>query len=381
MSDCGQAKKYDLIFIGTSMICVLEAVYQRQCGKSVLMLDQQEDMGGAWLTLNIFGLHDVENAIHYFLPDSYAFDFMKNTLAWDIIPSPRKYRVFPLPFGTYWTVPYDNAFGRLLGKTKVSSSHEKKWGIPPNFLRTIKEIFFEPRQPSYYVRGGTPEMLRKVKSILLASKVEVKYSTIIDRIHINNQIQIVEVTTKEEKFYSNTIYFTHGSRISNLTDSSGPFPIQEKSHPRPAVHLLVRDASPSRMHECILTSDPLIKYVHDVTHFSHESAELVGRKKILVLALHQDVRKKDDIYRTIFERLKQVGMVSEKAVLENHYWQDIFLPRLDDADLHGLKDSFGSQVELLKTEDFARGIGYHARKWATRIRFPETDLHFKCDGL
>ena len=67
--------RYDYLFIGTSMICVLEAVYQSLCGKSVLMLDRQSQMGGAWASLDIFGLNDVENAIHYFLPDPYAFDF------------------------------------------------------------------------------------------------------------------------------------------------------------------------------------------------------------------------------------------------------------------------------------------------------------------
>ena len=394
MSGRGQDKKYDVIFVGTSMICVIEAVYQSLCGKSVLMIDRQKDMGGAWLSLEIFGLHDVENAIHYFLPDPHAFDFMRDVLTWDVIPSPRKYRAFPLPLLGYWRLPYDYSFGRFIGKILEGALNEKKREILPKIFGAVKDALSESRQPSYYVKGGAPEMLRKVKEILLASDVEVEYSAPIERIHIDKATQTVKVSVGERKFLSKAIFFTHGSRISNLTGSSGPIPIQEKIHQRPAVHLLVRDESPSSMYECIFTADPLVKYVHDVTRFTRESAELAGRKKLFVLALHKDIQRSEGIYSAIFEKLKRAGMVGKNAVLENPHWWDAFLPSLDDADLQKLKaefgsqveflktENFGSQVEFLKTENFARGIGYHARRWAMKIRFPgKSGLHARTRSI
>jgi len=370
MSSDMQAKKYDMVFLGTSMICVLEAVYQSQLGKSVLMLDRQPGMGGAWRSLEIFGLHDVENAIHYFLPDPYALDFMKEVLTWNVQKMPRKYRVFPLPFRGCWKVSYDNAFGRLVGAIKEVVLQGKVREFPILLLRAVRDFLFETRSSSYYVGGGTPEMLRKVESILLASRVEVNYSSSVDHIHIDSEEKTVEVSVGEERILASTIFFSHGSRISNLTGSSSPIPIEEKLHLRPAVHMLIRDESPSQLYECIFTSDPLIKYVHDVTRFSRESAELMGRKKLLVLALQKDVKESDAIYQAIFEKLKRISMVGNDAVLEDQFWQDIYLPRLEDSDLQSLKTTFGEQVECLKTENFAKGIGYHAHRWGARIKFP-----------
>ena len=63
-------------------------------GLLVLIIDKGKDIGGAWCSLNLFGLNDVENAIHYFMPDPYAFKFMKNYLSWDVIRSEKKYRIF-----------------------------------------------------------------------------------------------------------------------------------------------------------------------------------------------------------------------------------------------------------------------------------------------
>lgn len=372
MRNDGQAMKYDMIFMGTSMICVLEAVYQSLSGKSVLMLDRQSGMGGAWRSLELFGLHDVENAIHYFLPDPFASDFMKNVLKWDVTTDLRKYRVFPLPMRGCLTVSYDNAFGRLIGVIKEGAMQGKARDFPVLLLKAFIDFLFKSRPPSYYVEGGAPEMLRKVDLILRASDVEVRYSTLIDQIHIDCEAQSVEVSVGEERIFASTIFFTHGSRISNLTGSSGPFQIDEKLLLRPAVHMLIRDHLPSPMYECIFTADPLIKYVHDVTRNSRESAELVGRKKLLVFALQSGVKESDAVYQAIFEKLKRVGMVSKDAELEGQYWQDVYLPRLEDSDLQKLKAAFGAQVEYLKTEDFAKGVGFHAQKWATKIRSPAT---------
>lgn len=367
--------KYDIVFIGTSIICVLEAVYQSLLGKSVLMLDKQSGIGGAWRSLEIFGLHNVENAIHYFLPDPFAADFMKDVLKWNVTTDLRKYRVFPLPGGRSWRIPYDRAFGRFISTLKEGAMQRMGLGTFATLsLRAFMDFLFVSRPPSYYVEGGAPEMLQKVDLILRASNVEVRYSTSIDRIHIDCDAQVVEVSIGDERIFADKIYFTHGSRISNLSGISGSHQIVEKNHLRPAVHMLIRDNTPSKMYECIFTADPLVKYVHDITRNSGESRMLVGKKKLLVFALHNDVRESDKVYKSLFEKLKMAGMVDKNAILEDQHWQNIYLPRLEDCDLQRLKDTFGAQVEYLRTENFTRGIGINVQKWATKIRFPESNL-------
>ena len=84
---------YDVIFLGTGIISILEAVYQERCGKKVLMIDKDTDIGGAWRPIDIFNLKDVENAIHYFLYDGDALPFMRNNLGWDIIKTENKLRL------------------------------------------------------------------------------------------------------------------------------------------------------------------------------------------------------------------------------------------------------------------------------------------------
>ena len=52
----------DCLCIGTSIIMSLEACHQSQLGKKVLMVDRDRFFGGAWKTIEIAGIKDVENA-------------------------------------------------------------------------------------------------------------------------------------------------------------------------------------------------------------------------------------------------------------------------------------------------------------------------------
>ena len=72
---------YDAIFVGTGVATLLEASYQKLLGKNVLVLEKEEKPYGAWKSLDLFGHHDVENAVHYLLPNSRLFTFCKTT--WD----------------------------------------------------------------------------------------------------------------------------------------------------------------------------------------------------------------------------------------------------------------------------------------------------------
>lgn len=357
-------KKYDVIFVGTGIVPILEAIYLNSIGKSVLMIDDQADVGGAWAPIELFDIKNVENAIHYFMPDPHAFNFMNDILGWNVIESEKKYRLLNMPFEKYWKLPYDNNFGRLLSHLmKTISSKDDSWKKIIGILNDIKEVTFGFKQKSYYVEGGTAEIIFKVKKMLSSSNVELEKSSHIKKFFIDKESKDVKVYTSDKTFISNSVCFTHGSRISELSSTSGEFPINEKELLRPAMHMLVQDKSPSKILECIFTEDPVIKYIHDITKYTNKAKEFLGEKKLFVLALQADVRENEDIYDAVFNKMKKVGLVGEHSILEQKCWWDIYLPRLFDEDLQTIKDEFGQQVTILKTENTSRSIGIYSKRW------------------
>jgi len=364
-----------MIFVGTGIIPILEAVYQSRCGKNILMLDEKSALGGAWVSLELFGLKNVENAIHYFMPDPKAFDLMKDVLGWDVIQSEKKYRTIPMPFNQYWNITYDNNFGRLISRMITAyKAPGKKWTGMFRCLTAIKDVFFEDKQNSYFVRGGTKEILQKVRKILDKSNVEIKYSTRMDKFYIDKANKIVEVHAGTEIFYSKVVCFTHGSRIPELTSPSRLHSINEKEHLRPAAHILVNDDTPTRMYECVFVADSVIKYVHDISKYTDNYRELAGNKKLFVFALHSDVVESEEIYHKIFMKMKKAGIIGKNSSIDKKCWWTIYLPRLYDEDLQGIKNEFGQQVEILKTESMSRGISTYAERWATKFKYSSDEV-------
>jgi hypothetical protein len=275
--------------------------------------------------------------------------------------------VFPVGRIGCWRVRYDSAIGRIASRIKEQAVYGKKRAFPLQVIKVVAGVLFESQQPSYYVEGGTPAMLEKVKAILDASSVQVRYLTDIEKIHFSTDPFEVRVSTDQGTVSTSKIVISHGSRISNITSASGPMQVVEKLHLRPAVHLLLADPSPTKMYECVFTADPIIKYAHDITRVVREAAELIGKRKLIVLALKPEVTASEGVYQAILDKLKLAGMAGPNSVIEAHQWQDVYLPRLEDSDLDQIKATFQDQVDYLKTENFSRGIGLYSRKWATKI--------------
>ena len=70
-------KYFERIYIGTSPILLLDAINENIKGKKILLIDSSPKIGGAWKLLNLFGLKDLENAVHYLLPNKTGYKFLE----------------------------------------------------------------------------------------------------------------------------------------------------------------------------------------------------------------------------------------------------------------------------------------------------------------
>ena len=59
---------------------MIEAIYQSLCKKKVLVIDNEASIGGAWKSLDFDKFTNVENAVHYLLPNNEAISFLQDVL-------------------------------------------------------------------------------------------------------------------------------------------------------------------------------------------------------------------------------------------------------------------------------------------------------------
>ncbi len=359
---------YDSAFIGSGVISILEAIHLAHQGQRVVMIDKGSQIGGVWTPIELFGLTNVENAVHYFLPNPPAFQFMQKALGWQVEISPQKYRIYSRSWLGIRRLPYDSRLGRCL------SLWEEYVKSPTGSLSsTFKDCWkslIEKRAPSTYIRGGTPEIFQSVVRLLAKSKVEIKLSTEIRQIFVDHGQQKVQLTTSQGPISAGKLFITHGSRLQEVHSTKGIHAVEEQHHPRPALHLLIQDNSPADILEAIYVADPLIKYAHDITRFTNEAPTLMGKKKLFVLALQMNCQESPSLIHEVFEKMKQSGVIGKDSVLEASKWWNIHLPTLDDAILAELEQKFSPCICTLKTEDFTAGIAYRAPTWQAEVVRP-----------
>ena len=118
---------------------MIEAIYQSNMGKKVLMVDEENSVGGAWKSLNIFNFKDVENAIHYLLPNKKAIKFLEEVIKIDISKPQNKKFAFCVNKLSF-CMKYDSIFSRflfyLLSNTEKSSR--------------IFSLFFKDNSSNYF---------------------------------------------------------------------------------------------------------------------------------------------------------------------------------------------------------------------------------------
>src|SRR5579872_1782734 len=58
------AVDFDVVVVGTSPFSLFEALYQSHSGKKVLILEQEAECGGAWKSIHICGIPNVDLGCH-----------------------------------------------------------------------------------------------------------------------------------------------------------------------------------------------------------------------------------------------------------------------------------------------------------------------------
>lgn len=361
-----KVEQVDCLCIGTSIIMSLEAIHQARLGKKVLMVDRSQDFGGAWKTIEIFGIENIENAIHYFLPDQKGIDFLRNELNWPIEVSQHKYRYFNIFNKCYFKTSSSSLIGRFISNFLYSNRKPGLLNTALHFLKTCKKVFNEIGERSYYVSGGAAYMLKSINTQLSSLGVEIRLSSNITGIFFDIDNARVHCRTGKSCIITKSLILGHGARLPEIKSKNGILNLEEKFHQRPAYHLVVRDYKRNTVREIIFAADPIVKYVHDISRFSSLGENPLTNIKVFVFALQSHIADDVSLREILLKKLQDIGAIDLNAKIIESLYSDIILPTLNDEDLDFLKDTYGDLVSILRTENFSAGVGYYSEKWKSR---------------
>lgn len=177
-------KIFDCIVIGSSPLMLIEALYQSELKKSVLIIESKDFIGGSWHCFNKkYFADNIEIGCHIWQKNDRVISFLKETFDIKIITrTPQPKAIF---FNIKLPYPFINL---LLIFRKINFRSLYKL----NHLRLYKSLFFDflkqgfSTSKYYYPKGGSKEFTSKIFARINESSVLLIKGTTITSINLSS---------------------------------------------------------------------------------------------------------------------------------------------------------------------------------------------------
>ena len=349
---------FDLIYIGTGPVILLDAINEHLKGKKVLVLDSSSNIGGAWKSLNIFNINGLENAVHYLLPNKNGYEFLEKFLG---VKLKTCKKLFAIKLINIFVLFKSNS---VLGKF-VSLLYKdfnlKSW-------ESIRNSFFsKSTSMSKYPVGGSQEIINKIKNLIKAFNLNIKLGNNVENILITDTQ--INLKTDKGNFFAKKIVVSHGFiPPKKFYINSDKIIINKKVYRRPSLHIIYKSKPnkyKKKFSQIIFKQTHLIKYVHELTQFK-DKKEIEDSMTVIVCALNHSLKNEPKTIRKIITELENFNIIhgEEERLNTNFFWQEINLPLIDNEDLKYLKKISNGKILTLETEELCTSIGKNSSNWS-----------------
>lgn len=307
------AVDFDVIVLGSSPICLLEALYQHGCGKSVLILEASRVCGGAWKSGKICGIPHADITCHEIGTNLQVLRFLEN----------------------------------FVGCTAVSME-------PPNIPFSTKE---GGKTKGYYFTYGCYELVSKLLRLIEENNITLLLEQPLESIFIENNIVLAR--TKGIQFSTEKLIIPrHCSFLIENQQTELVIKKQAYHH----IYLLIEDHTLPRFSYKYGRGTDIVRAMN-LSPF----VGLVGTGKHLMIAqTNVEVTLKEG--QKYLEFLKQLDLVDNSARLLKVEIGTYEQYRYDNAITKQAKATPGL-IQLLETSSL-EGMSQYISKWEKVLTLP-----------
>ncbi|MBS0615562.1 MAG: hypothetical protein JSR58_03300 [Verrucomicrobia bacterium] len=299
--------QFDYIFIGSSPIPLIEALYRSYNGKRVLVLESDTTIGGSWKAIDICGVSGVDMGCHQIGQDPKLKSFLEDRIGCHLVP-----------------------------------------------MTTPQNQMLQSSDSGLYFAGGCYELMSALYALIEKSTVVLLVNTKAESVYLDFDREIAEVKTKDMSFSTSKVVITPHSSI--LVENY-PHLSRHSTSKHYHLYLLIEDPTPPHFSYqngiC-----PGMSRIINVTPFS-SSLQGSGYQLVAIQTFDEMSLNKGDVY---FEELKKKKWIDPTARLicaEKYIYEQAHF-NLGKINLENPKA--GEFFEVLST-DAIWNIPHHTERW------------------
>lgn len=354
---------YDLIYIGSSPVLMLDALNESKNNKKILIIDKSKQIGGAWQNLELFNYKRVENAVHYLMFNKKGYEFLEKTMDLKLKDSSDKF--YALKFLNYKFLVTVNKFYSYF----LFNIFNIKFNSIKSIYRSFKNFFIKTNiRKSKYFKYGSFLFLEKIKNAVYKSSIKINLGCSISKINIKEKFAYVHLNEKVYK--TKSLILSHGFIPPNkFLVNDKKITLNLKKFKRPSLHIRTKVSKNNsffnqRFSQVIFPANSSIKYSHYLNDYFEDSKNKYY-SHIIVAAINHNFNYSYDLCCKIAKELESYKLIpsSECRGESDFFWQEILLPQIDNEDLEYLRKISCNIIKTFITEEICSSIGKYSLNW------------------
>jgi len=361
------------VIIGTSPICLIEAIYQSKFREKILVVESDKDIGGAWRTISLFNVADVEIGPHLIYSscdnrDVYRFLNHLGISMKPVSPGPvsvlsgRFLGIKKIATRHQWLEVVSELLDNSSEKKKSSSVELRRVIVRP-LMAIIKQLLGFYTHPMYPEKGAT-DIIGKLATMLDANRVEIQLNTKVSSLEIKRTNQTAILHTNNSVVAAGKVIMTSHANLTGIYENGAPpLDLDFQTDEYTLIHLLVRDARPSTFSYVRFYDNELLVRMSNLTKYARFDGQTEDLQ-ILCLHVRQSLRSHNQHLETIFDFLKRSNYIGGDALIVDHHFTDYIDAFLTGATMDAINKKYAPIVESLRTDDnLSYAISANLKRW------------------
>jgi hypothetical protein len=372
-----ETRRYSCVIIGSSPICLIEAIYQSKFREKILVVESDNGTGGAWRTITPFNVTDVEIGPHIIYSsfnnrNIYKFLSDLGISLEPVSPGPicilsgRFLGIKKIAIRHYWLIVVSELLDNFREKENSLSAEFRRLIVRP-VIAILKQLlgFYAPPM---YPRKGSAELIAKLASMLDANGVEIQLNTKISSLEIDRTNQTAVLRTNNSVIVASKVIMTsHASLTGIYENGTLSLELDFQTDEYTLIHLLLKDAQPTTFSYVRFSDNELLVRMSDLTKYARFYAQAEDLR-IFCLHTRRGFRSNHDSLETIFDFLKRNNYIGANASIVDYRFADRIDTFLTGKTMDAISKRYAPIVEPLRTDDnLSYSISANLKRWRAII--------------
>ena len=342
----------------------MEAIYLSRTGRKVLILEKNDQLGGAWGCLKNDQFPYLDIGCHYCDVSKSVYEFLREDVGLDMTPlSPQ-----PQFFFRKFRFPYD--YRQLSRVGRELKSAIKRRSLTSFYFNLARDEnyqlrFFPFTKAFMFPRGGSREIMNRLLELTGDTDLSIRTNRRVNSIRFDHSQNQVEVTAGGETFNGREVVIGSQAQVADALQIDAK---QEVTICQDVVHvnLVIRDRSqPNFSYVRFLQHDAVIRMTDITTNLGYWNAGIDGYRVICIGIRDSFDRSLDDADKLsrLLTVLKEYDLVSPSATCDSSYWSRYPIEFLSDKTRRRLLQDYSPMIRFFPTNNFSVGIASNLDRW------------------